>query len=339
MADSPTQTELEEVRKEEIVALSSIYEDDFTFINEESESFEIRITCEDDFWWSLTLKISLPLGYPQTEPPILEVFGECLTNDCIQKMYSELADIWLENIGTSVVYLWVEKCREMLFDAKTVSGLSESASAESDKSRTTTVDDNYMPEVTRNDDVELSPNEDFILQQANTKEPKTHGNWKKKDNDGSQFPEIISGEPIVDRKSTFQAHVANVFTEDQVKAVISHLKDNRKIARASHNIMAYRIETSRKDHFLHDCDDDGENEAGSRLMHLLEILNAKNIVVIVSRWYGGILLGPDRFKHINNCARELIVSSGIANSASELKGSSVDAKKPSKGKSKKANKH
>lgn len=33
-------------------------------------------------------------------------------------------------------------------------------------------------------------------------------------------------------------------------------------------------------------------------------------VVIVSRWYGGILLGPDRFKHINNAARSLLGSCG-----------------------------
>lgn len=25
--------------------------------------------------------------------------------------------------------------------------------------------------------------------------------------------------------------------------------------------------------------------------------------MVVSRWYGGIQLGPDRFKHINNAAR------------------------------------
>lgn len=29
--------------------------------------------------------------------------------------------------------------------------------------------------------------------------------------------------------------------------------------------------------------------------------------MVVSRWYGGILLGPDRFKHINNCARSILV--------------------------------
>jgi hypothetical protein len=33
----------------------------------------------------------------------------------------------------------------------------------------------------------------------------------------------------------------------------------------------------------------------------------------VSRWYGGIHLGPDRFKHINNCARNVLqdVSGGL----------------------------
>jgi hypothetical protein len=34
-------------------------------------------------------------------------------------------------------------------------------------------------------------------------------------------------------------------------------------------------------------------------------------IVVVSRWYGGIKLGPDRFKHINNVARELLESEGF----------------------------
>ncbi len=124
--------------------------------------------------------------------------------------------------------------------------------------------------------------------------------------------EIISGEPIVDRKSTFQAHVACVTKEREVQLVMQKLRENRKIARASHNIMAYRIEGRQPGTFLQDNDDDGENEAGGRLMHLLQILDAKNVIVVVSRWYGGILLGPDRFKHYNNCAREVIVNTGFS---------------------------
>lgn len=42
----------------------------------------------------------------------------------------------------------------------------------------------------------------------------------------------------------------------------------------------------------------------------LQILDVRNVLVVVSRWYGGILLGPDRFKHINNCARNILVQEG-----------------------------
>jgi Uncharacterized protein family UPF0029 len=33
-------------------------------------------------------------------------------------------------------------------------------------------------------------------------------------------------------------------------------------------------------------------------------------VVVVSRWYGGVLLGPARFTHINNAARNLLSAEG-----------------------------
>lgn len=56
----------------------------------------------------------------------------------------------------------------------------------------------------------------------------------------------------------------------------------------------------------HDNDDDGEDAAGARLAHLLEMRKEDGIFVVVSRWYGGIKLGPKRFAHINNVARELL---------------------------------
>lgn len=59
-----------------------------------------------------------------------------------------------------------------------------------------------------------------------------------------------------------------------------------------------------------DYDDDGETQAGARLKHLLEILELENVLVVVSRWYGGILLGPDRFKHINQAARDALELAG-----------------------------
>lgn len=61
---------------------------------------------------------------------------------------------------------------------------------------------------------------------------------------------------------------------------------------------------------LQDSDDDGETAAGGRLLHLLQIVNAENVMVIVTRWYGGVLLGPARFTHINNAARMLLDQEG-----------------------------
>lgn len=60
-----------------------------------------------------------------------------------------------------------------------------------------------------------------------------------------------------------------------------------------------------------DCDDDGETAAGGRLAHLLEILELEDVLVVVSRWYGGTLLGPDRFKLINQAARDALEKAGF----------------------------
>lgn len=95
--------------------------------------------------------------------------------------------------------------------------------------------------------------------------------------------EIFHGEPFTERRSTFQAHLAVVHGTDEVQAVMRELKRNRKIKEATHNIMAYRI-AGPGDSVMSDCDDDGESQAGSRLLHLLNIMEVTNVVVVVSRW-------------------------------------------------------
>ena len=39
---------------------------------------------------------------------------------------------------------------------------------------------------------------------------------------------------------------------------------------------------------------------------ICRLMNVSGIAVIVSRWFGGILLGPERFKFILNSARKVI---------------------------------
>jgi Uncharacterized protein family UPF0029 len=57
----------------------------------------------------------------------------------------------------------------------------------------------------------------------------------------------------------------------------------------------------------HDNDDDGEDAAGGRLAHLLQMRDEDGVLVVVSRWFGGILLGPKRFAVITNVAREGLI--------------------------------
>lgn len=121
-----------------------------------------------------------------------------------------------------------------------------------------------------------------------------------------QYTWISSTTPLVDRKSTFVAHVCRQVTNEiQVREALQQLvSSSTKMARATHHMWAYRIQDCAV--LRHDNDDDGEDRAGSTLAHLLEMRGEMQVCVCVSRWYGGIHLGAARFKHISNVARELL---------------------------------
>lgn len=88
---------------------------------------------------------------------------------------------------------------------------------------------------------------------------------------------------ILDRKSVFQAHVCEVKSKQEVDTVHNYLySSSKKIAEATHNIIAYRI-TQDNGSVNHDFDDDGESGAGGRLAHLLEKMKVENVYVMVSQ--------------------------------------------------------
>lgn len=54
------------------------------------------------------------------------------------------------------------------------------------------------------------------------------------------LPAIFSDESFEDRKSIFQAHLSPVHSKAEVQLVLEKLKENKKIANATHNMYAYR---------------------------------------------------------------------------------------------------
>ncbi|XP_046991004.1 protein IMPACT-like isoform X1 [Schistocerca americana] len=220
----------------------------------------------------ITLYFILPPEYPSTAPPKYQLSAPGLKPEEKNLIISALDELSILQCGQTVIYEWVEKVRELVQD--------------------------FLPLDKGTEDFGI----DSAAFSSVTCEQQEYE---------FELPQIIHGETITDRKSVFQGHAAPVFYAEQVKAILQKLYENKKIANATHNMYAYRIFKDDTKSFLQDCEDDGETHAGGRLLHLLQILDMKNVLVVVTRWYGGILLGPDRFRHINNAARQVLEQGGF----------------------------
>ena len=132
-------------------------------------------------------------------------------------------------------------------------------------------------------------------------------------------PEWVASSTVTIKKSVFLARACPVSSPSQAKAAVNHLLVNdKRVAKATHNITAYRIRSSTsfaghhhpKEIIYQDNNDDGETAAGGRLLHLMQLMDVWGVCVVVSRWYGGVRLGPDRFRIISQVAREALFEGG-----------------------------
>ncbi|KAL9579214.1 MAG: hypothetical protein Q9203_006793, partial [Teloschistes exilis] len=124
-------------------------------------------------------------------------------------------------------------------------------------------------------------------------------------------PAIHRSPSLHDRSSRFQALYSPILPP-------FHLQALPELASATHRITAWRFPStqralpsssaSRQERYETGHDDDGETHGGRALEAVLAEKNVTGVVV-VARWYGGRMLGPVRFEHIKNCARDAIAGS------------------------------
>uniref|UniRef100_V5GS78 Impact N-terminal domain-containing protein n=2 Tax=Kalmanozyma brasiliensis (strain GHG001) TaxID=1365824 RepID=V5GS78_KALBG len=147
------------------------------------------------------------------------------------------------------------------------------------------------------------------------------------------MPTTCAAAQIVDRNSLFVGYVYPLTTASSayIAALLSHLTRvvhptvsidllPPQFANApankrgsSHDMYAYRAFELKRgrtglagpDDFSlqEDKEDDGERWGGDRVLKVAREEGASDVLVVVSRWYGGELLGPVRFDHIENAAR------------------------------------
>lgn len=98
----------------------------------------------------------------------------------------------------------------------------------------------------------------------------------------------ISAE-IVEKKSKFIANVFYVETVEEAEEKVKEIK--KKYFDARHNCYAFSVFT--KEGIINRFSDDGEpsGTAGSPMLNILNSKGLTNVVVIVTRYFGGILLG------------------------------------------------
>ena len=104
--------------------------------------------------------------------------------------------------------------------------------------------------------------------------------------------------PLSEKGSHFTAFAVRCRRMDSVR--LGYIKTFILNPTANHVMMAYRIGS-----YVGSCDD-GEFQAGGRLLRLLRSKRLKNVAIYVVRECNGTQLGPRRFELIDQIAEELI---------------------------------
>ncbi|KAJ3299882.1 hypothetical protein HK104_006239 [Borealophlyctis nickersoniae] len=317
-----------DLQEEEIVALSAIYgPDDFSVETQDTTSSPSRTLSVTLHLspGSLSFKCHIPSDYPSVSAPVYELIPRGrwqVSDETRAEIDAGLQDLFVP--GEVVVFSWVAFAQEVL---ERTYGVAEEARDLEEAEKETQQSCSGPAAAPETESAKSPPaaaeeEEDQTILAVPPDCP----------------PIYTTTTPIVDRKSIFIAHCAPVSNVDDVKKVMNVLLSNKYVdvvdnlqARATHNISAYRI-VEENGVVRQDCDDDGETAAGGRLLHMLQLADVRGALIVVTRFYGGIHLGPQRFKHINNIARQALETQGFIRDTSVGDGKGKNKGKHSGGK-------
>lgn len=103
---------------------------------------------------------------------------------------------------------------------------------------------------------------------------------------------------VTDRGSKYAVSGLPVTNRAEIDAALKQLKRDKKFAKATHNTWAALLSdgTPLKG-------DDGESGAGLVIVRMLEREGLTDHLIVVTRWYGGVKLGGDRFRRVQDCVK------------------------------------
>ncbi|UKZ67445.1 uncharacterized protein TrAtP1_008603 [Trichoderma atroviride] len=108
--------------------------------------------------------------------------------------------------------------------------------------------------------------------------------------------------------STFIAHAAPMTSPSMrsglMKILFNKYPDMEKTA--DHVAWAMRISFGNSSLVQEASFDDGEAGCGKFMLELLREANITNTTVVLARWYGGVMLGPDRWRLMRECLNDAL---------------------------------
>jgi len=103
---------------------------------------------------------------------------------------------------------------------------------------------------------------------------------------------------ITDKGSKYSVSGGPVTNRTEVDALLKQLTRKKKYAKATHNTWGVIFSSGERLK-----NDDGESGAGIIILNHLDGTQLFDHIVIVTRWYGGVHLGADRFRHVRDCTK------------------------------------
>jgi hypothetical protein len=266
----------------EVAAINSIYGDGSLAPDDEEDVFILRLPQQ-----YASIRLRFPHDYPSSPPAVL---GTQSSGEHTRKgEAAHIVDVFRDVLGR--LFQPGEVC---LFDAiEEVNNVLPN-----------------MAEASQDDgDIEDKPTLEY-----HTDNSSFENKLKRRD-----LPPWTTSDVVIELKSVFVARSAPVSSPEQAKQYLQHLLDSdKKVRSATHNITAWRIKGGNGVTFQ-DCDDDGETAAGGRVLHLMQLMDLWDVMVVVTRWYGGHQLGPKRFSIINTVARDAFVKAGLVKEETSTK--------------------
>jgi Uncharacterized protein family UPF0029/RWD domain len=334
-------------REEELEALLAVYGDKVVELVSHNPPHASDTSNNDSPWTRLRIHVAskvilellMPEKYPSKEPPIPRIHAPpfLLHETDGHKLEQELMDLY--TLDTEVAILWAEHCRSALVHLEEQQDDHHHYNEEEENWKQQPPAEKNATNSKSNSNQPSSNDEDLPRKETMTT---THITFVPANSRFGQPQRRFDAHVILDKTfrrtiyhgspfhppkagpaELFLAHVASVECMEHVQWVLAELLlHDKKVAKASHNMFAYRFTTcstlssTKKDGCQHqqvisDNDDDGEKGSGSKLAALLELSKANNVLVLVSRWYGGVQLGPARFKYIASTARDVLQEHGF----------------------------